>query len=371
MVNDDRRSAVPIWARAASIPVAAIVVTGFFLVTADGVERTGHELPGSVSLAGVAGVEAAVAGDPRGPVRDLLVTRRGVVAVFDDEIALYETDTAAQVWSHRRSGPWSAGLTADGKRIVLAREGGILPGTRWTVLDAVTGETVASHRSDTGPEELTSMLTSRARVAFTEDGGVQAFSLDTDEELWEAPLDGGCTDTRGVALAWTVVVAAACEGEVRLLSVEAETGSLTVERSWAGTRVPELALLTERTVPGGPDDPVESVITEDLAEEYALFAQGGVVDSLHAGAYLPERAVGDRPPSLVVVAEDRQDARARMILRSGRWMLEEGVVEAAELEARNLLVDGRLPVSLDEWDGDPRIMISILDEVLTDALSEE
>ncbi|MFL1431079.1 hypothetical protein ACJOT3_23955 [Nocardiopsis sp. frass1] len=73
----------------------------------------------------------------------------------------------------------------------------------------------------------------------------------------------------------------------------------------------------------------------------------------------------------MVVAQDRQDARARLILRSGHRMLEEGVVGVAVLEERNLLVEGRLPVALDEWEGDPRIMVSVLDEVLADALSEE
>ena len=342
-----------------------------FVYPSSGVhESTGEPLPDSLSMAGVFGVEEELKNDPRGPARELLVTEYGALAVFDDGVALWGTKPVAEVWSfHGLEGPVAAGVTVDGAQIVLAVDGrGLFSGsTRWMVLDGVTGQLVAEHRAQESPSDLVSLLTDDARLVLSEDDRVTARALKDDQELWSLGLRKECGDPEIQAVGGTVVMVAACGDEIHLTGLAAESGQKKWEHRWPGVVVPELLPLTPRTVPGGPEDPVERIVRGELADGYVMFGRGEVFDRARGQEYLPPQTELDKAPAYVVLIEDLQDADARLVLQSAHVMLEEGLIDLEKLEEECLLVDGRLPMSVHDWGGDPRMMVADLDAVLSKA----
>ncbi|MCP3014439.1 PQQ-like beta-propeller repeat protein [Nocardiopsis dassonvillei] len=331
-------------------------------------ETTGEELPSSLSLAAVAEVEENLEEDPRGPARDLLTTEQGVLAVFDDGVALFGTDPVAEVWSLRDlGGPVAAGVTADGDQIVLAQEGpGPFSGrTRWAVLAEATGQVVAEEWAQGSPDELVALLATDSRLVLDEDGRVTARALEDDRELWSLEPQQSCGKPEVRIVGDTVAMTSLCGGEVRLSGVSAETGETEWEHTWPGDALPDMHILTPRTVPGDQADPVERIVRGDLADGYVLFGRGEVFDRARAQEYLPPQADPDEVPAHVVLVEDLQDTEARLVLQAGHVFLEEGLVDEEELDEAGLLVDGRLPVSPQEWGGDPRMMIDDLDALLS------
>ncbi|WP_435110838.1 hypothetical protein [Nocardiopsis synnemataformans] len=330
-------------------------------------ESTGEELPSSLSLAAVAEVEESLEEDSRGPLEELLTTEHGVLAVFDDGVALFGTDPVIEVWSLRDlGGPVAAGVTADGGQVVLAQEGaGPFSGrTRWAVLDEATGQTVADHWAQESPDELVAHLATDSRLVLAEGGRVTARALEDDRELWSLEPSQTCEEPEVKVVGGTVTMASLCGDEVRLSGVSAETGEPVWEHTWPGNALPDMHILTPRTVPGGQEDPVERIVRGDLAGGYVLFGQGEVFDRARAREYLPPQADPDEALAHVVLVEDLQDADARLVLQAGHVFLEEGLVDEEELDEVGLLVDGQLPVSTQEWDGDPRMMIDDLDALL-------
>ncbi|NKZ00254.1 hypothetical protein [Nocardiopsis alborubida] len=331
-------------------------------------ESTGEELPSSLSLAAAAEVEENLAEDPRGPVSDLLTTERGVLAVFDDGVALFGTDPVTEVWSLQDlGGPVSAGVTADGSEIVLAQEGqGPFSGhTRWAVLAEATGQVISEDWAQESPDELVALLATDSRLVLGENGRVTARALEDDRELWSLEPQQSCGKSEVKVIGDTVATVSLCGGEVRLSGVSAETGETEWERTWSGDALPDMHLLTPRTVPGGRSDPVERIVRGDLADGYVLFGRGEVFDRARAQEYLPPQTDLDEVPAHVVLVEDLQDADARLVLQAGHVFLEEGLIDREELDEAGLLVDGRLPLSPQEWEGDPRMMIDDLDAVLS------
>jgi hypothetical protein len=331
-------------------------------------ESTGEELPSSLSSAAVGEVEESLEGDSRGPVGEFLITEHGVLAVFDDGVALFGTDPVAEVWSLRDlGGPVAAGITADGGRVVLAQEGpGLLSGrTRWAVLDEATGRIVAEHWAQESPDELVALLATGSRLVLAESGRVTARTLQDDRELWSLEPSQACEEHEVQVLEGTVTIASACGDEVRLSGVSSETGETEWEHTWPGNTLPDMHLLTPRTIPGGPEDPVERIVRGDLADGYVLFGRGEVFDRARAREYLPPQADPDEAPAHVVLVENLQDADARLVLQAGHVFLEEGLVDREELDEAGLLIDGGLPVSPQEWDGDPRMMVDELAALLS------
>ncbi|WP_285729950.1 hypothetical protein [Nocardiopsis sp. ATB16-24] len=333
-------------------------------------ESTGETLLYSLSMAGVLDAKEELKDDPRGPVRELLVTEYGALAVFDDGVALWGTKPVAEVWSfHGLEGPVAAGVTADGAQIVLAADGGgLLSGsTRWMVLDGVTGQLVAEHRAQESPSDLVSLLTNDARLLLSEKGQVTARGLKDDQELWSMGPWEECGEPEIQAVGDTVAIVAACGDEIRLTGLAAESGQKKWEYRWPGAVVPELLLLTPRTVPGGADDPVERLVRGDLADGYVMFGRGEVFDRARGQEYLPPQTEMEKAPAYVVLIEDLQDADARLVLQSAHVMLEEGLIDLEELEEESLLVDGQLPISVHDWGGDPRMMVADLNTLLSEA----
>ncbi|MCK9870896.1 PQQ-binding-like beta-propeller repeat protein [Nocardiopsis dassonvillei] len=331
-------------------------------------ETTGEELPSSLSLASAAEVEESLHEDPRGPVRELLTTEQGVLAVFDDDVALFGTDPVTEVWSLQDlGGPVSAGVTADGSQIVLAQEGpGPLSGhTRWAVLTEATGQVVSEDWAQESPDELVALLAADSRLVMGENGRVAARALEDGRELWSLEPQQSCGKPRIKVVGDTVAMASLCGGGVRLSGVSAETGEMEWEHTWSGDALPDMHLLTPRTVPGGQSDPVERIVRGDLADGYVLFGRGEVFDRARAQEYLPPQTDLDEAPAHVVLVEDFQDADARLVLQAGHVFLEEGLIGREELDEAGLLVNGRLPLSPQEWDGDPRMMIDDLNAALS------
>ncbi|GAA1437923.1 hypothetical protein GCM10009602_04770 [Nocardiopsis tropica] len=335
-------------------------------------ETTGADLPHALSFTGVAEVEAHLETDRRGPTHELLTTENGVLAVFDEGVALFGTDPVAEIWNRTGlDGPVAAGITADGKRAVLAHAGsGWFRGTRWSLLDVETGENIASHRADEPPPALVASLTADARLASPGDGRVEARSLEGDDVLWSYAPEDACDGAVSRVVGETLAVVAVCGDRVHLVGLEATTGEPVWEHSWPGTVLPEMHPLTPWTVPGGPADPVERIVRGEMADGYVLFGRGAVFDRGQAQEFLPPQAAPGEAPAHVVLLEDLQDADARLMLQAGHVMVEDGLVGLDELDREGLLVDGDLPMSAQEWDGDPRILLGALQAVLADAANE-
>lgn len=339
-------------------------------------ETSGISDPGRLKFTNVAEVVDVLEGDPRGPVRDLVTTDRGVLVVFDDAIAHFDTGSVREMWSRFDfGGSIAAGVTADGERVVLAHEGaGLFSGqTRWMVLESQTGESVAAHWSKKSPADLVSVLAAHSRIEFSDDGRVTAYSLDEDRQLWSYDGPGeGCADSAAEAVGMRVALVSVCGDQVKLVELSAETGRLWDARSWAGTEVPELLPLTPRTVPGSSTDPVRSLVNGGWVDGYVHQAEGAHIDrDTSSLGYFPPQSESDQLPGHVLLVEDAQNARGRFALAAAELFLEEGLVSLGEVEEAVPLVNGGLPGSTQEWGTGDLVMGGNLQALLNDVLRRD
>ncbi len=326
-----------------------------------------HEAPEWLILDEADQVVELLEDDPRGPVRELSTTNNGVLAVFDEAVALFGTAPVVEVWSrHDLGGATAAGVTADRERVVVAYEGSaLLSGrTRWLVLEADTGKVIDAHWTAEAPQGVVSVLTAEARVVLSDDGRVEARSLDEDRELWSH--DQGCENTEVAAVGARVTVVGVCGDEVRSVELSADTGTVLESRSWPGTETPELLALTPTTIPGGVDDPVERLLGGEWAEGYL-----DLDDALGEADYLPPRVGDDRAPARLLLIEDPQDAQNRFALEVAGLFLEQGTIDPEDLEEAGLMVDGALPDTLQGWDTGVDLQSARLHELLTEVVAEQ
>ncbi|WP_017583708.1 outer membrane protein assembly factor BamB family protein [Nocardiopsis valliformis] len=339
-------------------------------------ETSGISDPGRLKFTNVAEVVDVLEGDPRGPVRDLVTTDRGVLVVFDDAIAHFDTGSVREMWSRFDfGGSIAAGVTADGERVVLAHEGaGLFSGqTRWMVLESRTGESVAAHWSKESPADLVSVLAADSRIEFSDNGRMTAYSLDEGRALWTYGGPGeGCADSAVEAVGMRVALVSVCGDQVKLVELSAESGRLWDSRSWSGTEAPELLPLTPRTVPGSNTDPVEILVNGDWADGYVQNAEGAHIDrDTSSLGYFPPQAEPDQLPAHILLVEDAEDAGNRFALASAELFLEEGVVSLGEVGDTVSLIDGKLPGSTQEWDTGEIIQSGDLRALLNDVLRRD
>jgi hypothetical protein len=308
--------------------------------------------PGELSFVGAMEVERHLEDDPRGPALKLLTTKQGVLAVFEEDVALFGTDPVEEIWNYSNlGGQPAAGVTADGEQVVLAFEGtGLFSHqARWLLLESSSGETIAAHWSDFPPDVLVEALGASARLMYSGDGQVEARSLDRDQELWQRELGVACENVHIVAVGSIFTLAMSCDGEVRLVGMAADTGELQYEYSWTGEDLPELLPLTNWTIPGAEEDPLDRVIRGNGDEQYLLMTGSGVDTSFSALEYFPQPSGDEQIPDFVVLIEDPVEAEYRMILASGHLFLERGLVDPETLEEEGLLIEGELPKFGQEW----------------------
>ncbi|WP_304452341.1 hypothetical protein [Nocardiopsis sp. YSL2] len=318
-------------------------------------------------------VENYLQSDPRGPVREIATTERGVLVVFEEDVALFDTDPVGEVWSYSNLGEAAAaGVTADGRKVVVAFEGtGLLSHrARWLLLDASNGKTLTAHWSESSPSELVDALGAGARLVYSSGGQLEARSLDKDQALWSHELESACAEVHISAVGSTFTVATACEGEVFLVGLSADTGELLYEYEWEGGEAPELLPLTHRTMPGAEEDPLGRIVRESGSEKYLLMNEHGVDTSFAAMEYFPQPASEEQPPDFVVLFEDPSEVEYRMILASGHLFLERGLIDPETLESKGVMIDGELPEHGQEWGAGLVARSEDLHEILSDAVGE-
>lgn len=326
-----------------------------------------HEAPEWLILDDADRVVELLEDDPRGPVRELSTTNDGVLAVFDEAVALFGTAPVVEVWSrHDLGGATAAGVTADRERVVVAYEGSaLLSGrTRWLVLEADTGKVIDAHWTAEAPQDVVSVLTAEARIVLSDDGRIEARSLEEDRELWSH--DQGCENTEVAAVGARVTVVGVCGDKVRSVELSAGTGTVLESRSWPGTETPELLALTPTTIPGGADDPVERLLDGEWAQGYLDLG-----DVLGEADYLPPRVEEGRTPTRLLLIEDPQDAQNRFALEIAGLFLEQGTIHPEDLQEAGLTVDGALPDTLQGWDTGVDLQSARLHDLLTEVVAEQ
>jgi hypothetical protein len=337
----------------------------------------------------VSTVEGFLADDPRGPVTELLSTRFGVLALFEDEVASFGVDPVAEAWRYEASGPvHAASVSWDGETVILRHGADMGPVSRQRTakLDARSGSVVGSH--DTwGEAPSEGLLLRDVWVTADSEGVVAAHPFSDGGAAWERDLSEGCPsggvdDVNLEPDETQLFVSYVCvdDGSAHLEGISAASGAVSWDYAWEAAPAPRIHVLYEHSVPGGAGDPIERMLGEGLSGGFLFLAAGdpsseplhpepwrsapGISDHLEA----PLQDMRTAPQEIVVHTSAPNALHDRLVVQVARWLAEDdGVPFNKDDIDDSLLIDGELVRNSRQWKTGADGYVGALREELAEA----
>ncbi|WP_159943935.1 MULTISPECIES: hypothetical protein [unclassified Nocardiopsis] len=344
------------------------------------------EARGPLTAAEMAAVEEFLADDSRGPATELLSTRFGVLALFEDGAASFGVDPVAEAWRYEASGPvHSASVSWDGETVMLRHEADMGPVSRQRTakLDAGSGSVVDSH--DTwGEAPSEGLLLRDVWVTADSEGVVAAHPFSDDGVAWERDLSEGCPaggvdDVNLEPNETQLFVSYVCrdDGSAHVEGISAVSGTVSWDYAWEDASAPRIHVLHEHTVPAGPDDPIERMLDEGLSGGFLFFASGDPgSEPLHPEPWrsapgiadyvdVPRQDLRSAPEEIVVYSSTPGALYERLVVQVARWLAEDdGAPFAKDDIDDSLLIDGELVQNPHQWTTGKSGYVSALTEEL-------
>jgi hypothetical protein len=319
----------------------------------------------------VEAVEEFLAGDARGPATELLATRFGVLALFEDGVASFGVEPVAEAWRYEISGPLQgASVSWDGETVMLRHGADIGPVSRQrtAALDAGSGSVVDAY--DTwGEAPSEGLLLRDVWVTADREGVLSAHPFSGDSDAWERDLSESCSsggiDEVDLEPAETQLLASyTCvdDGSAHLEGISADSGTVSWNYAWEDASAPRIHLLEEHSVPGTSGDPIVRMLDEGLSGAFAFFAAGDPSsDPLHPEPWRSVPGIADyvdaplqdlhtAPREIVVHTSTPNTLHDRLLVQVARWLAEDdGVPFSKDDIDESLLIDGELVENTRQW----------------------
>ncbi|OLT25502.1 hypothetical protein BJF83_04720 [Nocardiopsis sp. CNR-923] len=323
-------------------------------------------------------------------VRGLLPTGAGLVALFDEQVVSFGAESSEEAWRFRSNGEISdVSVSSDGETILVQYVMGFGPWDRYgmAVLDARDGRIVESNNEWGVPAGSVGQLVERGEARVVVEGTRLVSRRISDGELvWENDLSescmgGGIDNIDMVANVAQVFVVRECidSGLVAVMGFEALSGDQFWEASWENPAVPRIHLLTEHTVPGEPEDPIDYMFDEARSGQFLFMDTRFMADGIAPIDVEPWRSAPgvsdhrarplldlDTPPAeIVFLGVSPADLNDRLVLSATISLAEDDNVPFTREDIdESLLIDGEFVENPRQWTTSSSAYVSGLEEAL-------
>ncbi|WP_017606668.1 hypothetical protein [Nocardiopsis alkaliphila] len=349
------------------------------------------EARGPLTASEVETVTEFLTDSQRGSATELVTTGSGVLALFENEVVSFGVDPVAEAWSYEISGPVrDVSIGPSGETILLRRDAGLGPvdRERSMLLDSSDGRVIESYTAWGEAASGAGHLLREVWVTAEPEGILVARRLSDGDVAWQHDLTETCSsgsadDIDLASAGIQLLVAYTCveDGSAHATMIADHTGDPFWEESWADTPAPQVHVVHEHTVPGGPDDPISRMLNEELSGGF-LFVYGSELDGVEP--FLPEPwrsapGVGDyaeeplqdlreAPQEIILHSSPRGKMNDLLVVQAARWLAgDNGVPFTKEDIDGSLMIDDELVQNPNQWSTGQSGYVSALTEELAEA----
>ena len=349
------------------------------------------EARGPLTASEMEAVEEFLAGSQRGAATQLVTTGSGVLALFENEVASFGVDPVAEAWSYEISDSVrDVSVGPSGETVLVRSDAGLGPvdRERTTLLNSKDGREIESYTAWGEAVSGAGHLLREVWVSAEPEGMLVARRFSDGDVAWQQDLTETCSsgnvdDVQLASAGTQLLVAYTCveDASAHAAMIADHTGHAFWEESWADTPAPQVHVVHEHTVPGGPDDPISRMLDEELSGG-VLFVHGSELNGVEpflpepwnsapgVGGYAEEplQDFREAPQEIILHSSPRGKMNDLLVVQAARWLAgADGVPFAKEDIDGSLLIDDEIVQNPNQWSTGQSGYVSALTEELAEA----